>query len=86
VVRSEGSSNTPGFDGVVLDWRGTLVVAPTSPWLVTTALAWCGRDASPPGVETVLAQLRSVGHSPDDLGAIDTDATLHRTALRRLIE
>ncbi|GAA4623695.1 HAD family hydrolase [Cellulomonas oligotrophica] len=68
------------FDGVLLDWRGTLVVAPTWPWLVRTALARLGRDDDPAAVEVVLVRLRAADAARVESSAIDTDAGEHRAA------
>jgi FMN phosphatase YigB (HAD superfamily) len=70
----------PAFDAVLFDWRGTLVVAPTFPWLVETALRRLGRDASRASVERVLGPLRAADRAQVDSSAIDTDADLHRAA------
>ncbi len=70
----------PRFRAVLLDWRGTLVVAPTFPWLATTALTRLGRDASPDAVEHVLRRLRSADSSHADSSQVDTDAAQHRAA------
>lgn len=68
------------FDGVLLDWRGTLVVAPTWPWLVRTALARLGRDHSPAAAEAVLVRLRAADAARVESSAIDTDVDEHRAA------
>lgn len=70
----------PAFRGVLLDWRGTLVVAPTHAWLVRTALDRLGRDASAGAVEAVVAQLAAADATAVDSSHVDTDAELHRTA------
>ncbi|GIG38749.1 HAD family hydrolase [Cellulomonas phragmiteti] len=75
-----GDSPRLGFRGVLLDWRGTLVVAPTYRWLARTALENLGRDASSGVVETVLDRLRSADSSRVDSSAIDTDVAEHRAA------
>ena len=62
-----------GFRGVLLDWRGTLVVAPTFRWLVVVALERLGRDTDP---EEILTRLRAVDPGRED---VDSDAALHRT-------
>jgi len=69
-----------GFRGVLLDWRGTLVVAPTDRSLVHTGLARLGRDTSAAAVEAVLTRLRAVDDSEVRSSAIDTDAAVHRRA------
>jgi FMN phosphatase YigB (HAD superfamily) len=68
------------FKGVLLDWRGTLVVAPTYRWLTRTALGALGRDASAASVEAVLARLEATDVTRVESSAIDTDATIHRQA------
>jgi FMN phosphatase YigB (HAD superfamily) len=70
----------PAFRGVLLDWRGTLVVAPTNRWLVATALARLGRRAADADVEQVLAALESVDSTRVDSSHIDTDVVEHRAA------
>jgi len=65
------------FRGVLLDWRGTLVVAPTFPWLVRTALHRLGRSTP---VEGVLARLRGGDGAAARSSTVDTDAALHRAA------
>jgi FMN phosphatase YigB (HAD superfamily) len=69
-----------GFRGVLLDWRGTLVVAPTLEWLVRTALERLGRDAASSSVDGLLARLHGADSTQIDSSAIDTDARLHREA------
>ena len=68
------------FKGVLLDWRGTLVVAPTHRWLVQTALELLDRDTSAEGVDAVLARLQRADASEVESSAIDTDAALHHRA------
>ena len=68
------------FKGVLLDWRGTLVVAPTDRWLVQTALEMLDRDASVEAVDAVLARLERADSSEVESSVIDTDAVLHRLA------
>ncbi|GHS86773.1 hypothetical protein AGMMS50218_07290 [Actinomycetota bacterium] len=70
----------PAFGGVLLDWRGTLVVAPTYPRLVRTALGRLGRSDGPEAVEAVLALLRGADATVVSSSAIDTDADEHRRA------
>ena len=70
----------PEFDAVLLDWRGTLVVAPTFRWLVETALGRLGRDASATAVERVLAALRSADRDRVSAPMVDTDVDEHRAA------
>jgi beta-phosphoglucomutase-like phosphatase (HAD superfamily) len=45
---------------VLLDWRGTLVVAPTYRGLIRSALGRIGRDVSDEAVDEVMAKLRRV--------------------------
>ncbi len=66
-----------GFAGVLLDWRGTLVVAPTYTWLVRTALEKLGRDTP---VAEVLDRLRAADSAAARSSEVDTDAALHRAA------
>lgn len=73
---------TSGFRGVLLDWRGTLVVAPTYDWLVTRALERLGRSRDGVAVEVVLAALRATDSTRVDSSQIDTDAAEHRAAYR----
>lgn len=68
------------FKGVLLDWRGTLVVAPTYRWLVHTALGLLDRDTSADEVDAVLSRLQGADASEVESSAIDTDAALHRQA------
>lgn len=70
----------PAFKGVLLDWRGTLVVAPTYRWLVTTALARAGRHTSETDVERVLLALRGTDRARVDSSQIDADVGEHRAA------
>ncbi|WP_220457985.1 MULTISPECIES: HAD family hydrolase [unclassified Actinotalea] len=71
---------TPGFRAVLLDWRGTLAVAPTTAWLARTALRALGRDASPGAVESVVRRLRAADASRVDSSEIDTDVDEHQAA------
>ncbi|HZL05897.1 MAG TPA: HAD family hydrolase [Coriobacteriia bacterium] len=70
----------PAFRAVLLDWRGTLVVAPTYRWLAETALMRVGRDATPAAVERVLGLLRDADSTRVDSSEIDTDVVKHRAA------
>ena len=70
----------PAFRGVLLDWRGTLVVAPTYRWLVATALARLGRGAADADIERVLVALQGVDSARVDSSQIDTDVVEHRAA------
>jgi FMN phosphatase YigB (HAD superfamily) len=69
-----------GFRGVLLDWRGTLVVAPTYTWLVRTAFERLGREASDSAVDVVRTRLLAADHSRVEDSAIDVDAAVHRAA------
>ena len=69
-----------GFRGVLLDWRDTLVVAPTVPWLVRTALGRLGRDARTDAVTDVCTRLRESDGSLAASSEVDTDPLLHRSA------
>jgi len=69
------------FAGVLLDWRGTLAVAPTGAvWYVETALRRLGRQQSGEQVRSVVDQLHSVDHREIASSAIDTDSARHRAA------
>lgn len=70
----------PAFRGVLLDWRGTLVVAPTHRWLVAASLAQLGRRAADADVERVLVALRGTDSARVDSSQIDTDVAEHRAA------
>lgn len=69
-----------GFLGVLLDWRGTLVVAPTYPWLVRTGLERVGRESDDTAVEEVLARLSTADGTEVESSDVDTDAAAHRAA------
>lgn len=71
---------TPRFAAVLLDWRGTLVVAPTYALMVATALGRLGRDASPAAVDRVLDRLRAADGSAAEAPEVDLDPQLHRAA------
>ena len=68
------------FRAVLLDWRGTLVVAPTYPWLVRTALQRVDRRHDDDAVDAVLAMLRTADSAGVESSAVDTDVTVHRSA------
>jgi len=70
----------PAFQGVLLDWRGTLVVAPTERWLIETALARLGRAAGAAEVEKVLVALEGADSTRVDSSQIDTNVIEHREA------
>ncbi|WP_341854005.1 hypothetical protein [Brachybacterium sp. GPGPB12] len=70
----------PAFHGVLLDFRGTLVVAPTERWLVETALARLGRAAGAAEVEKVLVALGGADSARVDFSQIDTNVIEHRAA------
>lgn len=57
-----------------------MVVAPTYPWLVRTALRRLGRDSTPVAVEGVLHRLRAADSAQVDSSQIDTDVSAHRAA------
>jgi HAD superfamily hydrolase (TIGR01549 family) len=80
VSRRQQPCPDAAFKGVLLDWRGTLVVAPTYRWLVQTALELLDRDVSAERVDAVLARLQEADASEVGSSAIDTDAKLHRRA------
>lgn len=69
-----------GFRAVLLDWRGTLVVAPTDRWMIHTALRRLHRLSTPDDVERVLASLSQADSTRVESSAIDTDARAHRAA------
>ncbi|PWJ53650.1 haloacid dehalogenase superfamily, subfamily IA, variant 3 with third motif having DD or ED/haloacid dehalogenase superfamily, subfamily IA, variant 1 with third motif having Dx(3-4)D or Dx(3-4)E [Quadrisphaera granulorum] len=71
------------FRGVLLDWRGTLVVAPTYRWLVRRGLQALARPDSDDDVEAVLARLRSADATEVGSSAVDADADLHRRVYAR---
>lgn len=71
---------TPQFRGVLLDWRGTLVVAPTYSRLAASALGRLGRDKSSAAVERVLNLLRHADASRVRSSEIDADVVEHRAA------
>lgn len=73
-------SPAPRFAGVLLDWRGTLVVAPTYASLVERALHNVGRRCDPAAVDAVLVQLRAADATEVESSAVDVDAELHRRA------
>ncbi len=70
----------PAFRAVLLDWRGTLVVAPTYRWLVVTALTRLGRRAGDADVERVLVALGGVDSARVDSSQIDANVVEHRAA------
>lgn len=74
------ASPTRAFDGVLLDWRGTLVVAPTSRWLATAALERLGRAADSGAIDWVLERLESADSTRVDSSQIDIDAEKHCAA------
>jgi FMN phosphatase YigB (HAD superfamily) len=69
-----------GFRAVLLDYRGTLVPAPTYRGLVRDGLVRLGRSAGPADVDAVLDLLRAgdatLARAPD----VDADAGRHRAA------
>lgn len=66
------------FAGVLLDWRGTLIVAPTQKQLVGVALHRLHRDASASEVAAALKRLEAVDSGEIESSTIDTDVELHR--------
>ncbi|WP_380167836.1 HAD family hydrolase [Jannaschia sp. R86511] len=72
--------HAPRFAGVLLDWRGTLVVAPTYAGLVERALRGLQRACDPAAVEAVLVRLRTADATEVESSAVDVDAGLHRRA------
>ena len=80
---NDGEVTAPRFRGVLLDWRGTLVVAPTYRWLVRRALQALSRSATEDDVEVVLTQLRTADATEVESSAFDVDAELHRSAYAR---
>lgn len=68
-----------GFHAVLLDWRGTLVVAGTERDWVAEALRRAGREAHGAAVEEVLAAIdRAGGQERLDGPGVDSDAAVHR--------
>jgi phosphoglycolate phosphatase-like HAD superfamily hydrolase len=70
------------YDGVLMDWRGTLVVAPSDRWLVQKALTLLGRDASAAAIDEVVDRLHAADTGEVESSAIDADAASHRRAYR----
>ncbi|MDP9459751.1 MAG: hypothetical protein M3Q22_05665 [Actinomycetota bacterium] len=72
------------FRGVLFDWRGTLVVAPTVEEWATEALRRLGRSAGAEAVDKIAPLLAQVA---DDLDApgLDADATLHLSTYQRVL-
>lgn len=79
-MTSAAPDPSPRFRGVLLDWRGTLVVGPTPRSLVVRALHLTGRAASPDAVAGVLERLAEADDTAVSSSTIDTDADLHRSA------
>ncbi|MBW0255703.1 HAD family hydrolase [Cellulomonas sp. PS-H5] len=69
-----------GFRAVLLDYRGTLVPAPTYRGLVRGALIRLGRAAGPADVEAVLGLLRAGDTTLTLAPDVDADAGRHRAA------
>ncbi|WP_431836937.1 HAD family hydrolase [Cellulomonas sp. Y8] len=69
-----------GFRAVLLDYRGTLVPAPTYRGLVRAALIRLGRAAMPADVEAVLGLLRAGDTTLTRAPDVDADAGRHRAA------
>jgi len=78
--RHRAGTRTTRFRGVLLDWRGTLVVAPTDTWWVRSALERDGRQSGREAVDAVLAALTAADRSAIDSSSIDTDAAAHAAA------
>lgn len=72
------------FRGVLLDWRGTLVVSPTVENWVSEALRRLGRRAEPATVGEIAAGLELAGDALDAPG-MDADAALHRRTYLRVL-
>lgn len=72
-----------GFRAVLLDYRGTLVPAPTYRDLVRGGLTRVGRPSAPADVDAVLALLRAGDRSLVDAPDVDADAERHRDAYDR---
>ncbi|MDP9391898.1 MAG: hypothetical protein M3P89_11065 [Actinomycetota bacterium] len=72
------------FRGVLFDWRGTLVVAPTVEEWATEALRRLGRSSGAEAVDKIAPLLVQVA---DDLDApgLDADATLHLSTYQRVL-
>jgi Predicted hydrolase (HAD superfamily) len=68
------------FQGVLLDWRGTLALAPTYRRWIEIALCRLGRPSTAGAVEDVLASLRAADRSALDSPSVDTDVAVHRAA------
>lgn len=73
-------STAPRFAGVLLDWRGTLVVAPTYASLVRRALQDLERRCDAGAVDAVLVQLSAADATEVESSGVDVDAELHRRA------
>lgn len=69
-----------GFRAVLLDYRGTLVPAPTYLNLVRGGLIRLGRPAEPADVEAVLGLLRAGDATLTRAPDVDADASRHRAA------
>lgn len=80
VTKAARSVATLAFQGVLLDWRGTLVVAPTERRLAGTALARLGRTAGNAEVEEVVLALNGADSTRVDSSQIDTSTIEHREA------
>ena len=72
------------FRGVLFDWRGTLVVAPTVEEWATEALRRLGRPAGAEAVEKTAPLLAQVADELDAPG-VDADAALHRSTYQRVL-
>ena len=72
------------FRGVLFDWRGTLVVAPTVEEWAAEALRRLGRPAGPRAVDAIAPLLAQVADELDAPG-LDADAALHRSTYCRVL-
>lgn len=70
----------PRFSAVLLDWRGTLVVAPTYTWLITRALQHLGRPHDSEAVGEVRRRLAATDATEVESSAVDVDTRLHHQA------
>ena len=72
------------FRGVLFDWRGTLVVSPTSEEWAAEALRRLGRPADEREVGELAGRLAQVEDELDGPG-VDSDPDLHRRTYRRVL-
>jgi FMN phosphatase YigB (HAD superfamily) len=73
-----------GFRGVLFDWRGTLVVSPTSEEWTAEALRRLGRPAGEEAVGEIAPRLAQAAADLDAPGT-DSDADLHRRTYHRVL-